>query len=187
MERPYTAEDLARMPDDGERYEIIGGELIVSPAPSTRHQRASDALTAQIRAHGLHGRLGAAYSAPLEIRLGLHHIVRPDFEFVQRENIRIVDDSGINGAPDLVIKIVLPSSRGRDRIRKSAPYADNGVPEYWLVDPDIGTIPAQEPRDGRYQPIPSEDGLMPSKVVDGLVIDPWEILAEPDWMQEIEE
>jgi Uma2 family endonuclease len=187
MERPYTAEDLARMLNDGKRYEFIGGELIVSPAPSTRHQWASDALTAQIRAQGLHGRLGAAYSAPLDVRLGIHNIVQRDIVLVERENVRIVDDSGINGARDLVIKIVSPSSRGRDRMRKSALYADYGVPEYWLVDQDIGTIPAQEPLDGRYQPIPSEDGLVRSKVLDGLVIDPREIFAEPDLVQEIEE
>jgi Uma2 family endonuclease len=186
-ERPYTAEDLARMPDDGKRYEIIGGELIASPAPSTKHQWVSDALTAQIRVHGLQGRLGAAYFAPVDVRLGLHNIVQPDIVFVQRGNIRIVDDSGINGAPDLVIEIVSPSSRGRDRIRKSALYADSGVPEFWLVDPDTETILAQELREGRYHPIPSEDGLIRSKVLDGLVIDPREIFAEPEWMQGIGE
>jgi hypothetical protein len=98
-ESPYTAEDLAEMPEDGRRYEVIGGELIVSPVPSSKHQWVSDELTARIRALGLGQQLGVAFSAPLDVRLGRHDIVQPDVVFLLKEHVHRVEDWGIDGPP----------------------------------------------------------------------------------------
>lgn len=186
-ERPYTAEDLATMPDDGRRYEVIGGELIVTPAPSTKHQWVSGELMARIRAFGLRGDIGVAFSAPLDVRLGRHDIVEPDIVFVLREHIHIVEDRGIEGSPDLLIEVVSPGSRGIDRVRKAALYSGNGVLEYWIVDPFAKSILAQELVSGEYVPIPMAEGKVVSRVLNGLLIDPRDIFAFPDWMAKFSE
>jgi Uma2 family endonuclease len=96
--------------------------------------------------------------------------------------------TGVSTAPlDLIVEIVSPSSRGIDRVRKSALYATHGVSEYWIVDPDGESILAQELQDGAYREIRTDDGLIRSRVLEGLVIDPTEIFAMPDWMVEVTE
>ena len=69
IERPYTAEDLAALPDDGRRYEVIGGELIVSPSPSERQQRVSTRLVRRIQSHVEDNDIGVAYTAPFDVYL----------------------------------------------------------------------------------------------------------------------
>jgi len=186
-ERPYTAEDLATMPADGRRYEVIGGELIVTPAPSTKHQWVSAELMSRIRAFGLQEHLGVAFPAPLDVRLGRHDIVEPDIVFVLREHIHIVVEWGIEGSPDLLIEVVSPGSRAIDRIRKAAIYSSNGVIEYWLVDPRAKSILAQELVSGEYVPISMAEGKVVSRVLNGLLIDPRDIFAFPDWMAKFSE
>lgn len=165
VQRPYTAKDLAQMPDDGRRYEILGGELIVSPSPSSKHQWVSDELTARIRSFGLQEQLGLAFSAPLDVRLGRHNIVQPDIIFLLNEHLHRLENWGIEGSPDILVEIVSPSSRGNDRIRKSASYADHGVSEYWIVDPDSQSILTQELVAGEYVPIPMTEGRVVSRVL----------------------
>ena len=187
MERPYTAEDLAEMPDDGRRYEVLGGELIVSPAPSTRHQWVSVELTAQIRSFARRKQLGLVFSAPLDVRLGRHDIVQPDIVFILNEHLHILQAWEIEGSPDLLVEIVSPSSRLNDRIRKSAIYADQGVPEYWIVDLDTRTILTQQLVSGEYVTIPMSEGSVTSRVLSGLSIDPRDVFAFPDRLANFEE
>lgn len=182
LERPLIADDLAGMPDDGRRYEIVGGELIVSPSPSQRHQNASTNLLFMIRHHLGQTGSGMVFAAPFDVRLGSHDIVQPDLLVVLERNRPYLRHDGVSGAPDLVIEIVSPASMRIDRVRKAAIYATFGVPEYWIVDPDARTILAQSLENGQYQPLTSDDGLVHSRVVTGMAVDPVEVFAMPDWM-----
>lgn len=187
QERPYTAADLAEIPDDGRRFEVVGGELVVSPSPSLRHQRASFSLTHKIEDHVARTNCCLAFAAPFDVALSEHDLLQPDLCVVLRENAGRLTRSGIDGPPDLIIEIISPASARMDRIRKSATYATFGVPEYWIVDPDAQTIVAQVLVEGQYQPIESDDGQIRSRAVAGLVIDPVEIFALPDWLPELPE
>ena len=182
VERPYTADDLATMPDDGRRYEIIGGELIVSPSPTTRHQRVSFRLSRLLDDYLERTAAGEAFAAPLDVLLGNHDILQPDIVVVLKENAHRITESGVNGPPDLVVEIVSPSTVRTDRIRKSATYATFGVPEYWIVDPESESIVVQTLVDGQFQPIGGDDGLVRSAHISGLVIDPSSIFTVPDWL-----
>jgi len=177
LERPYTADDLATMPDDGRRFEVIGGELAVSPSPSTEHQRVLRKLIVKIDEYLTHLDSGEVFTAPLDVVLGNHDILQPDVFVVLHENASRVTDSGVDGPPDLVIEITSPSTAPMDRIRKSATYATFGVPEYWIVDPHSKSILAQRLVDGQYQPIDSVDGMVRSRRISGLAIDPAEIFS----------
>ena len=138
---PITWEDVLRMPEDGNRYEFVGGRLYVTPAPGVRHQRISKrletALTAILEDTG-HGEL---FYAPLLVEFpGAGDRVQPDIFFVSAERLGIIGEAQVTGAPDLVVEILSPSTARRDRGIKFDLYARGGVREYWIVDPDEDSV-----------------------------------------------
>jgi Uma2 family endonuclease len=185
LQRPYTAADLAAMPDDGRKYEVIGGELIVAPSPAERHQYISGRLFRRVQAYVEDNDIGVAYAAAFDVHLSEHDIVQPDILVVLKANVSRLREVGMAGPPDLAVEIISPSSAGIDRVRKAAAYATFGVPEYWIVDPDSETILAQTSEGRRFRPMTSDDGLIHSAQIAGLVIDPTEVFAVPDWMPRI--
>ena len=138
--RPLTYDDLVQMPDDGQRREALGGELIVYPAPRRDHQEVVanlDWLVQQfLRASGL----GRVYTHPVDVYLGRHDIVQPDLVVIRDSRLSIYRPEGIvTEPPDIVVEIQSPRTRGIDLVRKMALYARSGVPEYWIADPEQRT------------------------------------------------
>jgi Uma2 family endonuclease len=188
VERPYTADDLAQMPDDGRRYEVLGGELIVSPSLSDRHQTVLTELMLAVGPFIREQRLGKMFPAPFDVYFDERNSFQPDLVIVLRQNLRRIHRNRIVGPPDLIMEIISPSSRVTDRVKKAAAYARFGVSEYWLVDPDTETILGQELHGDHYVPIPLSDGSIRSNILEGLAIDPRSIFVEPEWMyEEVEE
>ena len=146
-----TYEDYAALPDDGRRYEIHDGELSVTPAPGTNHQRVSrnlyDVLGAYVKTQGL----GEVLYAPVDVILANTTIVQPDLIFVAPAHASRVSRRGIEGAPTLAVEILSPSTTTIDRSRKLQLYARYGVPYYWIVDPEARTLEAYELTDGVYR------------------------------------
>jgi len=136
VEPHLTYEDYCALPEDGKRYQIIEGNVDVTPAPSTTHQRVSLNLGSLLRDHVRRHRLGALYLAPVDVLLAPDTVVQPDIVFVSRERRALVTERGIEGPPDLVIEVLSPRTRRLDRTTKMRVYARLGVQEYWLVDPD---------------------------------------------------
>jgi len=136
----WTYEEYAALPDDGRRYQILDGDLEVTPAPPSAHQRVSRNLEFALVLHTRDRRLGAVYDAPIDVILGRNTIVQPDILYLSRARLGLVSKRGIEGAPDLVIEILSPSSEAVDRTRKLQLYARAGVNEYWIVDPDAETV-----------------------------------------------
>ncbi len=149
--RRLTYEDYVLLPDDGKRYEIIDGELHVSPAPTPRHQRVSLKLARWLLRTLEDAGLGEVYDAPIDLLLHANTVVQPDILFVRTENLSIVGEKNLQGPPDLVVEILSPSSRRRDRLVKFEAYARLGVPSYWIVDPEEQTIEVYEKESGSYR------------------------------------
>jgi len=173
LARPLTYEDLKEIPPDGNRYEIIDGELVVSAAPNRKHQRWSGSLFDLLRDREKAG-LGEAYHAPVDVQLFPDRpqpIVQPDLIFIRTGRLHIFGPDLVVGAPDLVVEILSPSSRTMDLTRKAQLYAEAGVPEYWVADPDEPSLRAYALRDGEYRENPAEAGLLRSGIVPGLVVD----------------
>jgi Uma2 family endonuclease len=169
--RLLTIDDLDETPDDGNRYEIIAGELIVSSAPVPIHQEVAGTLFASFR-DAVRGReLGKVYFAPVDVRLSKHNVVEPDLVYVSRERRHIVGPKFIDGAPDLLVEILSPSTLKRDREAKMRLYERFGVLEYWMVDPIARTVVAVALVDGRYEPLPEVGGVIRSTVIPGLAIE----------------
>jgi len=146
-----TYADYVTLPDDRRRYEILDGELAVSPSPTSRHQLVSHnldvALSNWVRAHGL----GRMWAAPLDLILADTVVTQPDLIYVSKSRSAIVSRRGLDAAPDLVIEILSDSTAARDRGVKMRIYARHGIPRYWIVDPDARTLEVYSLRDGAYE------------------------------------
>ncbi len=137
----WTYEDYCRLPEDGKIYEIIEGELFMSPAPQTRHQICKGNLFAALWIHNKRYHLGMVLDAPSDIILGeLASPVQPDIIFILKDHLDIVKKERVEGAPDLAVEVLSPWNWKIDRGKKSKIYAKAGVREYWIVDPDKRTI-----------------------------------------------
>jgi Uma2 family endonuclease len=135
-----TYEDYCALPEDGRRYQLIGGELDVTPAPSYSHQRILRNLGSLLHAHVRGQHLGVILYAPIDVILATDTVVQPDIVFVAREHLSRVNERGIEGPPDLVVEILSPRTRRTDRVLKMRAYAHFGVRQCWLVDPDTQSI-----------------------------------------------
>ncbi len=147
--RHYTYADLERLPADRKRYEIIGGDLIVSPSPNVLHQRIVGTLFAQL--HAFASSVGGqAFVAPLDVVFADDDIVEPDVLYVAADRLEIIGEKNLRGAPSLVIEVLSPSSYDTDPGEKLALYARYGVPEYWIVDPRTRSIVAHADPNNRF-------------------------------------
>ena len=138
---PKTWEDVLRMPDDGNRYEFIGGRLYMTPAPVTRHQRVVMRLCSALSRILVDSGRGESFCAPLLVEFpGTGDRVQPDLLFISNERRAIIGEKQVTGAPDLVVEILSPSTAHRDRGVKLDLYARHGVRQYWIVDPDEDSV-----------------------------------------------
>jgi Uma2 family endonuclease len=145
--RPFTVEDLEGMPDDGHRYELIDGTLLVSPAPGFRHQKISVKLTS---------RLDAVCPDDLHV-LAAPFAVRPSHSLEVQPDVLVCRDSDLTDkllpvAPLLAVEILSPSTALIDLNIKKAVHERLGVPTYWVIDPEVPTLTVFEfGADGLYE------------------------------------
>lgn len=134
-EKIYTYEDYLNLPDDGKRYEIIEGELIMAASLKSIHQIVSGNLEYEIRSFVIRHKSGLVFDAPYDVKLSDANVVQPDIMFVSKENRGIITEDNIQGAPDLIIEILSPSTAYYDLIIKKGVYEKFKVKEYWIIDP----------------------------------------------------
>jgi Uma2 family endonuclease len=136
VEIRHNYEDYLRLPEDGKRYQIIGGKLFRMPAPVPYHQIVLSNIEDIIRNFIKKLDLGTLIIAPCDVVLSDEDVVQPDLFFISKEREYIIEDKNIRGAPDLIVEILSPRSDYLDRKVKVELYEEYGVKEYWLVDPD---------------------------------------------------
>lgn len=132
--KKYTYEDYLKTPED-ERYELIEGELLRTPAPIPRHQRISRELEFELLRFVKANDLGEVIYAPCDVYLDNENVVQPDILFISKERLSIIGEKNIQGAPDIVIEIISENTAYRDLVQKKKLYARFGVKEYWIVIP----------------------------------------------------
>jgi Uma2 family endonuclease len=141
----WTVEHLRDLPDDGLRYELVDGLLVVSPAPRPIHQGAvreifkllDDAVTARFE----------IYFAPLDWQPDRQTSLQPDVLVVPRGD---VGEENISAPLTLAVEVLSRSTRRYDQLLKYSIYAEHGVASYWIVDPDEPSIVAYDLKDGAY-------------------------------------
>ena len=168
--RPLTVDDLAAMPDDGHRYELLDGTLLVSPSPGWSHQEVVGALYRLLYAHRAAGL--RVVVAPFAVGLGSATEVQPDLLVARYDDLR---HGRLTGVPLLVVEVLSASTSLVDRTAKRAAYERAGVASYWLVDPDEPSLTVLRLRpEGRYDEV---DGGMGSAAV--TVEDPFPLTIVP--------
>jgi len=149
--RVWTYKDYVCIPEDGYRYEVLWGELIMPPSPTAGHQRVLGNLFSALHQHVTAHDLGAVYIAPLDVVLSEHNVLQPDILFISKERLDIVTETHVAGSPDLVIEVLSPGTAAADRGRRMDAYAAFGVAHCWLVDPRSHTFEVYELRGERYE------------------------------------
>jgi len=179
-EKRYTYADYASW-DDEIRYELIDGVPYMMSAPSRIHQKISVELSRQL-ANFLKGKPCEVYHAPFDVCLNAKGddddtVVQPDILVVC--NMSKLDGKRCNGAPDMAIEILSPSSKSHDSLLKFNKYMQTGVREYWIVDPDAKTVRVCILNGGKYdmQDYSAIDTI-PVHVLDGFLIDLREVFTE---------
>jgi Uma2 family endonuclease len=146
-----TYEDLRAFPEDNLRREIIDGELFVTAAPLTRHQRVLTTLVWSLHSHArTHG--GEVYPAPTDVYFSETNVVEPDVIYLSPQSLVKVEKPFVRSAPDLVVEVSSPATRRVDVGRKRELYERFGVPEYWFVDLDADRVEVYRLEGDRYPP-----------------------------------
>lgn len=149
LRRKLGYEDYERIPNDGKRYEILDGELYVTPAPTPLHQRLSKRLQRRLEDHFEARGIGEVFDAPIDLILTKYDIVQPDLLVVGHPSH--VTHRAIEGTPLLVVEVLSPSTRALDRSVKMRRYADLGILHYWVLDPDTERIECLRLEGGTYR------------------------------------
>jgi Uma2 family endonuclease len=147
----FTIDDYMTTPED-KRYELLDGELILAPSPTSRHQRILGELFSVLRQFVSQNGLGSVWLAPLDVVLSIYDAAQPDILFVSNQRSDIITEANIQGAPDLVVEVLSPATAQYDRGYKRILYGRSDVREYWLVDPEAEAVEVLTA---------SEQGLLP--------------------------
>jgi Uma2 family endonuclease len=142
----YTADMVRAMPDDGNRYEVVYGELLVTPAPRPWHQVLVHRLSRAIGNYLEREPVGVALTAPADISWGADVLVQPDVFVVPPDEARTLTWSRMRTLL-LVAEVLSPSTTRGDRFLKRLRYREAGVPLYWLVDGDERLVEVWTPED----------------------------------------
>jgi Uma2 family endonuclease len=148
--RPVTWAEFVALPEDDLR-ELIDGELVEVEVPGHLHEAIVADLAyylgGWVREHGAGRVLGSGY----KVRISETRGVMPDLQVLSKETWQRTEDAGLaSGRPEVAVELISPSSRRYDRVIKLRYYADAGVPEYWIVDPEARTVERLVLRDGAY-------------------------------------
>lgn len=137
---PMTFEDLLTTPDDGQRYEIVHGEMIATASPTPFNVLIAAEIAHVLEQFVRERKLGTLFPSHVDVRFSEHDILEPDLCFVSNERSGIIGERMLEGAPDIVIEVLSPSTRRFDLVSKRAVYTMGGVREYWIVDPETRSI-----------------------------------------------
>jgi Uma2 family endonuclease len=165
----FTYEDYCLLPED-RRYEVVDGEPFLTPAPTPNHQDIVLELVTRLREFVNARKLGRVVLSPCDVLLSKYDILQPDIFFIATGREGIVGEKYIDGAPDLVVEVLSPSTESRDREAKAKRYAIFGVREMWLIDSGSRTIEVLENGGQGFRPHGTFGGsdLVRSTVLPGL-------------------
>ena len=156
LKRKLDYSDLVATPDDGKRYELVEGDLFVTPSPNPVHQRVSRQLLLPLQSYFDDRSIGEVFYAPIDLILTNQDVFVPDLVVVSRP--QSITKRGIEGAPLLVVEILSPSTRKRDRGLKARRYAELGVEHYWIVDPENRHIECGRLAGKTFEVVAEEEG-----------------------------
>jgi len=167
----WTAEQAVALPADGNRDEVLDGELFVTLAPTWRHQVAVGRLYSRLAAYVDGHALGWALCSPADLVFAPQRLVQPDiFVVPSREGAAPRGWEEVRSLL-LVVEVLSPRTARADRHRKRLIYQDEGVPEYWIVDAAARLVERWRPEDSRPEQLVDEILWQPKRDIPALRID----------------
>jgi Uma2 family endonuclease len=149
--REYTYTDYAALPE-GSPYQLIAGQLTMTPAPTPYHQQVAIRLEyLLVDFLSIKQKIAEVLHAPVDVYFDEHEVYQPDIIAILRDRLEIIGEAKIEGAPDLVVEILSPSTAYYDLRHKRDVYANSGVKEYWIVDPLEKNIEVYQNRNGNFE------------------------------------
>jgi Uma2 family endonuclease len=170
MARSWTREQVLALPDDGNRYELFGGELLVTPAPNPVHQALVGRFFALVEGYVRVQALGLAFMSPADVSLDGEQLAQPDL-FVVPSRGPVPRSWADVSRPTLVIEVLSPSTARYDRQVKRRWFQRTGIEEYWIVDPDARQVQRWRPDDMRPEVLDESIEWHPSPANEPLRID----------------
>jgi Uma2 family endonuclease len=167
----YTAEEVRKFDDPRLRFEVIKGELFVTPAPGTRHQRAVRELVGILHTYVERHGLGEALPSPYEVEFADDTAVQPDVLVILGDRAERLAPERLYGAPSLAVEVISYSSKRTDRLQKRQLYLEGGVEEYWIVDPALRQVERWVPDSGLPQLLTERLAWQPQPSMPALEID----------------
>lgn len=173
-----TYDDYCRLPA-GPRYELVEGELRLVPSPSVKHQEVSKRLAVALVEGAEMRNLGRVFAAPLDVVLNEYNVAQPDLLFITKAREGIITEANVQGAPDLVVEIISPSTAEWDRVIKRQLYERYGVRELWLVDVEAHTVEVAARRGEKLITVSvfAEGTMLTSSLLPGFSLELTELFA----------
>lgn len=169
--RRWTRDEVHALPDDGNRYELLEGELLVSPAPRGSHQRAVLALYRLVEPYVREHRLGYTCLAPADLDFGTGEALQPDLFVVRLKDGREPVEWSEFGIPFLIAEVLSPSTARYDRTLKRGFFQRRDVADYWIVDTDARLVEHWRPGDERPGILDVRLDWQPNPGIPPLVVD----------------
>lgn len=168
----WTYDDYEALPNDGQRYEIVNGVLVMAPAPDGPHQDAVLRIAHYLLVHVEFAGLGKVRVAPFDVQLSSKDVFQPDVFVVLNAHLSRMQKKQMRGAPDLVVEVASPSTALLDRVSKYEKYAEAGVQEYWIVNVEAGTVQVSVLEADGYHSLGTFRGqqTLPSRIVPNLPV-----------------
>lgn len=165
--KTWTVSDYLNLNENDIKSEIINAELIMTPAPAIYHQKILREVFLQLNEFIKKYNLGEILFSPVDVFFDQINVFQPDIVFIEKQNLKIIKEHGIEGAPDLVVEVISPTNSYIDRYSKKAKYEEFGVKEYWIVDPGNKTLEIFVLKEGVYELFLflAEDGKVFSKLL----------------------
>ena len=171
LKRRWTAVERDALPDDGNRYEVLDGELFVTPSPALRHQEAVSVLHRLLTDYLAKERVGHAFFAPADVVFSDYRALQPDVLVMPLANGRRPEHFDDVRRLLLAAEVLSPSTARADRVKKRHIYRDEGVPEYWIIDLDARTFERTTPNEPRPEILVDKLEWIPEGASAPLVID----------------
>jgi Uma2 family endonuclease len=162
---PRTILEVWESLPEGTLCQVINNTLVMSPAPLDNHQKVLVKLSSRIYLFVEEHDLGEVRVSPYDVHFDEENIFQPDIVFVAKENIDLIKERGLFGAPDLVIEILSPGNKGYDKKEKMQVYEKYGVKEYFIVEPAEKVVTSYALINKTFSHISTTTGLIESKVL----------------------
>ena len=165
MQRPENLMDVYKLLPEGTPIQLINNRFYMSPAPFFKHFETVDAIVEALKTEVKKKETGKVVFAPVDVYLGPKNALQPDIMFIHKNNLDIIKENGIHGAPDIIVEVLSPGNKNDDLVKKKDVYETFGVKEYFIADPSDKTVFTYYLKNGVFEEQKKTNGKLASKVL----------------------